>query len=418
MVVLFTDGQMDVGNKSEDRRLMVEARENLAPRMHALGADLYAVAFGDGADFQFLHELTQKAGGFTIKVQTPEELPKIFAQIFEMAKKPDMTPIEGGSITVDDSIDQLTVLIEGSLKPGQLALNAPNGKVFLSEAADAGINWLTQSRYTLISIDKPVPGLWQLKGSSEAQKAYVITHLSLKAQLASEKTSDAGRRIEAWLAMDGKRITDQRVLENATFFAEIGPLEKPAPPLGKLALHDDGKNGDAAPEDGVYTGLLSPLPAGAYQVRVGVDGKTFRRSLNLFTEVAPAPEGSWSTSSPPSEAPSENPPTPARPAIPAEKVPSPSSEAQQTVAEKSTGTSGETANVPSTSENPESVPWTQRAIAGKAAVKPYETEDIGRVLSLFGLINAAGLGVAALLFWGYRHFKQRGSKPTTREVSR
>lgn len=290
LAVLFTDGQMDVGAKSEDERLVSEVKNQLIPLYRSLGITLYTVAFSDGADFDFLREIAQQTGGFGIRVDAPEDLPKIFARIFELAKEPEMVPIEGGSIQVDDNVSELTVLIDGPAA-GRLSLVSPDDRSFLASDETRHIAWLEQPSYSMISIAKPQPGRWLIKGESTDKRAYVLTNIALEARLVDAPQPNGGKRLEAWLEKDEKRLEDRRVLEVAEFTAEIAPIEKPGEPLQMLRLHDDGADGDVTAGDGVYSGPLGPLAAGQFQVEVGADAKAFKRSKNLFVEgVAPPTE--------------------------------------------------------------------------------------------------------------------------------
>lgn len=296
LIILLTDGRMDTGSAESDRRFSEELRTRTLQALIAEGVHLYGLAFSDRSDLAFLQDLAQPSGGFVRMAGTPEELPRVFAEIFEAIKRPMRLPVIDGHFRVDGEVSELK-LVSPPQAGAELILMSPAGDRVNVDAAEASAG--------VIHLQRPQAGDWRIDGGSGKTWVFVDSDLALDVQvpeviLAGNVSSAVG----AWLTRDGLRLQPDAIASTVSMSAFLHGLDRSsemgAPGPQQLAV---GRR-----TDGGFVVSLPVLETGLHELQLTVGDGTFRRSRNV---VLHAREVSAATAT--------------SPAVPAEATPSRSS---------------------------------------------------------------------------------------------
>ncbi len=204
VLILMSDGKMDVGNPEKDKKLIDTLRKELIKSLKDNGVKVYTIAFTDHSDKKLLKEIAEDTGGFFNLALTDNDLHHIFTSIFESLKSPDMLPIEGESFHVDKSIEDVTVVATKGSPDTKIFLQSPTGmKISFNEKRD-DIKWFVSHNFDMITVKNPAKGQWTILYSTKKDnKAYVVTNLQLLINLDKSSIS-AGESayVKAWLEKD------------------------------------------------------------------------------------------------------------------------------------------------------------------------------------------------------------------------
>jgi hypothetical protein len=81
IIVLFTDGIVDVGNTEKGLERERWLRSNLAPNAQQLGIKIFGIAFTEDADFQLMQSVAQSTGGEYFRILRASDIEGLFNQI-------------------------------------------------------------------------------------------------------------------------------------------------------------------------------------------------------------------------------------------------------------------------------------------------------------------------------------------------
>jgi len=290
MLVLMSDGRMDVGNSDEDRALTQKLQGELLQVAREKGIKVYTIAFTEASDIELLKQVAKESGALFKLARSDQDLHDVFSVIFESAKDPDMLPIEGDGFMVDESIEEVTIVASKEREDVQIYLQSPDGRKLGAENADDNLKWFLSHHFDMITLSNPEPGAWKLLFTGGSNRAYIVTNMALNHN-PQQPSLMVGEDmvLESWLEQDGKLLDKEAVLTNTRFLMEI---EDPRGETARFDLFDKGEYGDKKPADGVYSNTLSYENAGTYQIRIIVEGETFQRQKTVHFDIAPLPAGS------------------------------------------------------------------------------------------------------------------------------
>lgn len=286
MLILMTDGRMDLGDKTREDALLKEM-QGLLPELKQAGVKIHTIAFTESSDSMLLEDMALKTGGSFKMAQTDKDLHIVFASMFERIKSPEALPIKDNAFQVDRDIDEFTLLITKKTQKIRIALKDPAGKEHKAGRKAAGMEWVESGAFDMVTVKDPAPGLWNINFSAEeGNKVFILTNLKLLSSF-SKTAVEQGKPIkfEAWLTKGNEPLKTKEILEHIEISVNIRT------PEGKdvaAPLHDDGTNGDTAAGDGVYTLGLPIEQPGEYNLTLTADGGTFRRE-KVFVFKATAP---------------------------------------------------------------------------------------------------------------------------------
>jgi len=301
MLVLMSDGKMDVGDTDEDWALTQKLQGELLQSARARGIKVYTIAFTEASDVDLMKEMANETGALFKLANTDQDLHEVFSAIFESAKDPDMLPIEGDEFVVDASIEEVTIVASKEREDVRIFLQSPQGKQLSSDDAGDNIKWFMSHHFDMITLSDPEPGTWKLLYTGGRNRAYIVTNMTLNHN-PQNPNLEVGKDmvLEAWLEQEGKLLDKEAVLTNTKFIMEI---QDPNGASVRFDLFDRGEYGDRKPADGIYSNTLSYENPGAYRLSLIAKGETFQRQKTVHFEVAAAPPGLEAPAPEPAEIP-------------------------------------------------------------------------------------------------------------------
>lgn len=288
LVVLMSDGKMDLGDDAESARLTQQVFDEVLPLYKAANIELQTIAFSEASDKKLLAQLAKAADGQFYVANTDTELHQTFSHIFEDSAKPDMLPMDGGRFHIDEAIQEVTIIGSKDGEQVQLWLTAPDGEKYTAAQRPASISWLVSPAFDLITIKQPKKGDWHLGASNNHNKAYIITNLSLAMGVSNSKPMVGEEfQLQAWLEQDQQVLIREAILQHLNITADIRHPDDQVQTL-QLVAANPTHQGDAA---GIFYHVLKFDSEGPYTITLSADSGTFKRSrtLRLYAR-APAPE--------------------------------------------------------------------------------------------------------------------------------
>ena len=283
IIILMSDGKMDVGNNNLDLRLLERTLEDLTPRLAEEKIRVYSIAFTKTSYIPLLRLAAQDTNGSFTLVKNANAVHQVFENIFERSKSPNMLPITENSFIVDKNVNELTI-VASKLRPNTtISLENPSGQDFNKKTIKPNIRWFYARKFDLITITKPTSGFWRLKFSEGENKAYIVTDLSLNS-IVSKTTAEPGKPflIQAWLQKNKKRLTKKAILNNTQFVLRI---IYPDESVQDFPLVDDGSEVGSERKDGIYGNTLTLYDEGIYKLEVIITGETFDRKKASFVSI-------------------------------------------------------------------------------------------------------------------------------------
>jgi Mg-chelatase subunit ChlD len=277
IMVLMSDGMMDVGNLDQDARLIDTLESSLTETLRSDNIRVYTIAFTDQSDRKLLEKISKRTGGFYNTALTDTDFHGVFTSIFESLKSPEMVPMSENGFVIDSSIEELTIVATKSDPDTEIQLVSPNGESYSSSHKYSGIGWFASESFDMITILKPLEGRWEILFSTgENNKAYVITNLKLQSDF-DQMYAIFGEHLDIriWLERDKARITEEQVLDKMDVYIE---LTGPDGNTTKLQAFHKG--------DGIFQRTFAPFTAGNHKMKLVAEGMTFQRAKSFAFNVA------------------------------------------------------------------------------------------------------------------------------------
>ncbi len=277
IIVLMSDGMMDVGDQEETGKLLDQLKSELSNELKKNNIKVYAIAFTDQSDRKLLEKLSKQTGGFYNLAMTDKDFHLVFTSIFESLKSPEMLPMEKNGFLVDGSIQEVTIVVSKESAATDIRIQDPNGHQYTGNQQYSGISWFVSDNFDMITVQKPVEGRWQILYSTGINnKAYIITDLTLETNFERlYAVFGENLDVQAWLEKEGTIITDGEVLETTDVYIE---LNNPDGNISNLKPLNSG--------DGIFQKNIVPFKDGNYTLRVIAKGRTYEREKAFLFNVA------------------------------------------------------------------------------------------------------------------------------------
>lgn len=251
-IILLSDGLVDL---DKGKAASEQSRQNiinkLLPQIKQKGFRIHTIALSEEADHELLKQLSMATDGWYHKVDNADELERVFLHLFEQATQRDSVPLVNNRFTIDNSVNEMTILVFRETETDITQLVQPDQKPQLADSNDPAIRWMQETHFDLITVEKPMAGEWFIDANIDPDnRVMVLTDLKLQTIdlpnniLAGEqfdivaKLTDHGKQIErtdflqlvtAELSnqpLQGEPINNTMALNNqtATFMANLGKL--------------------------------------------------------------------------------------------------------------------------------------------------------------------------------------------------
>jgi hypothetical protein len=274
-IILLTDGVVDISkeavvNLNERKRVLTE----LLPRLKTSGYRIHTIALSGDADHELMKKLSIATDGIYEVADTADELMSTFLRIFDQAVPAERVPLDENGFLVDASIQEFTALIFRRAEVPATIIIAPNGKEYSSTDPKNNVNWYRTGKYDLITVQQPVAGQWKVKTEmAPGSRVTVVSNLQLvvvplKSNIKSNQSLDLAYSFQE----NNQTITNKDFLELLTAKALISnPKSHEVTEVPLTAT---------AAADGIFHYDLKGFSdEGEYDVRIVIDGKTFKREF-------------------------------------------------------------------------------------------------------------------------------------------
>jgi len=288
VLVLMSDGKLDVGDKIRNEELRQKIQNDLLPTLKEKSIRVFSIAFTTQSDQSLLQQIADASGGSYTLAETDDKLHIAFSKIFEQSKEPNMLPLTENQFVVDASIREVTLIANKKSEQSKIFVESPGGERFNAEKPGKNMRWFASSNFDMITLTKPAVGTWKILFSDNDNKAYIVADVELRTQFDYNNDAAASAlNIKTWFKKD------QEIVKESEFLANMGVKLEVAHPDGQTETLDFAH----ANEQGEFIITFKPTQSGIYGATVTATSKTFQRqqsfsfrsSLPEKTEAVPEP---------------------------------------------------------------------------------------------------------------------------------
>jgi hypothetical protein len=362
IMILMSDGKIDVGDDTESAALREQIISELLPKLVRHNIKVYSIAFTEASDQQLMQQIADTTNGRYALAASDDVLHKVFSKIFEQTKEPDMLPLHENRFVVDESISEVTIIANKTNLKSAIELKSPDGNNYSASQHSKNINWFVSSSFDMITVHKPQVGEWAILFSDDDNRAYIVTDIKLRTQFELDRQNPQPELIlRAWFEQDQQTEANRDLLQNMSVSLEI---EHPDGHIETLPV-------DELNQAGEFVVRFKPRMNGFYGATMIATSKTFQRQQTFsFRNTLPQD-------------------------LPADSLNEEAEQAEQPVE----------ADAPTEAED-----TAAEAPVEKAAQTPGPEEaDLATALLYFALFNLLLLIIAINGFFIYRHLKKNKS---------
>ena len=277
-IILLSDGMVDLDqDKARNATSRNEIVDSILPQLAKAGFHVHTIALSDQADKELLSLLAKRTGGMFAEARSADDLARIFARILETAAPAEQLPLVGNTFDVDRTIQEFTLLAFRVPTSPALTLTTPDKKTYTMSQHDPNVRWYHDQGYDIVTVRKPEEGKWSLKADVDPQnRVTIVSDFNLNVE-PLPASAYLGEKLDLKFSFQekGKNIVIpafHQIMENSL---------RVLFPDSQLQIYKIGTEYLQLPE-GVYDKPLDMLTQpGQYELKVVVDGKTFRRLVSM-----------------------------------------------------------------------------------------------------------------------------------------
>lgn len=286
-IILLTDGMVDISkNKAKNKASRDRILKNLLPKLKQHDARLHTIALSERADHELLQTLSKETDGWYEQVGDADQLQRIFLRIFEKVGQPDTVPLKDNKFQIDNSIQEVTLLVFRKEGAAPTTLISPSGKKFNAKTAPKSVTWHRDVGFDMVTISRPESGEWRVQAATDPDnRVLVVTDLKMKSTILPSRFV-LGEQIPLTVKFtnQGKTITRKDFLDVVNLQGEEVDSTGPGEPR---PIYDDGNSGDKKAADGQFTLLVGDRSQGGeIEMIIRAEGQTFQRESRQRYELA------------------------------------------------------------------------------------------------------------------------------------
>ncbi len=274
-LILLTDGVVDISkeavvNLNERKRILTE----LLPSLKASDYRIHTIALSADADQELMKKLSVATDGVFEVAETADELMATFLRIFDQAVPAERVPLDENGFLVDSSIQEFTALIFRRAEVPASVIIAPDGKEYSTTDPTSNVNWYRTDKYDLITVQQPVAGQWKVKTEmAPGSRVTVVSNLQLVVQPLKSNI-----KLNQSLDLVYSFVANNETVKNTDFLNLL---------TGEVFITADSSKETRtvslttpATGAGIFTNRLDGFTTtGAQDIRILIDGKTFKREF-------------------------------------------------------------------------------------------------------------------------------------------
>ena len=281
-IILLTDGVVDINpeavvNMKERSRIL----KNILPDIKTADYKIHTISLSDAADQELMKKLSLATDGVNQVAHSADELMSTFLRIFDQAVPAERVPLDEEGFLVDASVKEFTALIFRKDDKEKTVISDAGGKTYETTDPKNNVNWYRAKNYDLITVQNPLAGKWKvITPMAPDSRVTVVSDLSLQVKPSANniKRNQVLNLTYQFTEAD-KTITKPEflnLLSADVLVSQVGQKTSRAETLGFEKI----------PENGVFEYTLDGIAeAGDYDVKLTVDGKTFRREFTHHFSV-------------------------------------------------------------------------------------------------------------------------------------
>lgn len=281
-IILLTDGVVDINpeaviNMKERSRILKE----ILPAIKNTEYKIHTISLSDAADQELMKKLALGTDGVNQVAQNADELMATFLRIFDQAVPAERVPLDEEGFLVDSSVKEFTALIFRKSDSEKTVIADPNGKTYEATDPQHSVNWYRAKNYDLITVQSPPSGKWKVTTPmAPDSRVTVVSDLSLQV-----KPSANNLKRNQPLSLTYQFTEADKIITKPEFLnllsADIFIAHH-----GDTAYREETINQDLIPENGIFQYSLDGIAeAGDYDLKLTIDGKTFRREFTHHFSV-------------------------------------------------------------------------------------------------------------------------------------
>lgn len=281
-IILLTDGVVDINpeavvNMKERSRILKE----VLPDIKTVNYKIHTIALSDAADQELMKKLALGTDGVNQIAQNADELMSAFLRIFDQAVPVEKVPLDEEGFLVDSSVKEFTALIFRKDDLEKTVIADPNGKTYESTDPQNNVNWYRTKNYDLITVELPPSGKWKvITPMAPNSRVTVVSNLSLQVNPSANNL----KRNQA-LSLSYQFTEANNTITKPEFLSLLS-ADVLVAHHGDQAYRQETINQDIIPENGIFTYALDGIAeAGDYDLKLTIDGKTFRREFTHHFSV-------------------------------------------------------------------------------------------------------------------------------------
>ncbi|MBA1147193.1 VWA domain-containing protein [Ectothiorhodospiraceae bacterium WFHF3C12] len=278
-IILLTDGKVDISKEDGiNEQARADLLAELLPRLQDAGVSVHTIALSRDADQDLMERLALGTDGEFFQVDSAEALQRIFLRLFEQTVERETVPLDGNRFSIDDSINEMTVLAFRGPEGAPARLQTPSGETFGRPGAGDNVRWFHERGYDLITVNDPEPGEWVLRADVDPDnRVMIVTDLQLRTtRLPSNLLAGERLQYAAGLTEQGELITRPDFLQVVEFNVTQRPEDANRGP--RWVLRDNGMGEDEQEGDGLFTlELGQSLTEGKHTIITQAESATFER---------------------------------------------------------------------------------------------------------------------------------------------
>lgn len=282
VIILFSDGKMEPNeNIISKEDALKNLQEKVMPELNANDIKLYTLSFSDEADKDFLKGLADSTGALSWYTPSADTIHESFSKLFLAVQKPQILPISEKGLRIDGQVDEATFYLNVR-DDKDIVIISPSGKKIIKVRHDDNIKWFSGSKFEIITVSKPEPGLWNFVGSiSKDDFATVLTRLKLATFWPYSVDVNEDTLLQARV-FDGKKpLMLPEISKLATVAYKITPTDRVSAPTGGGVLNDDGTGADKVALDGIFSANVKIETPGEYELWIVIKTPTFERHQKI-----------------------------------------------------------------------------------------------------------------------------------------
>lgn len=291
-MILLTDGMVDV---AEDDNLDLASKDRLLgeilPAITAAGATIHAIALSENADHELLQQLAAANKGIYAAVKDAGELERIFLHLFENTTQQESLPLYKNRFSVDEHIQDITLLFFRKADSANTRLIAPDGTAYDSRTQAPDLSWHQEVSADLITVNNPLAGEWRVEADEDDDnRVFIATNLHLRVSaLPNQITGGDEVPVHASLTQNGDLLSETELVRRTNFTLAYGMNKEP---LKSRPMLDNGRNTDSIENDGLHSAVITDLTDdGEVSITVKVLAPTFQRQYTHHLQInAPEPQ--------------------------------------------------------------------------------------------------------------------------------